>query len=245
LKIRIDTHTHSVASGHAYSTVQELAHEARRKGLKAFVLTDHGWTMKGGPFLYHFGNMRVIPPLLYGVRFFKGIEANIIDFEGGVDIPENYYRHFEFILAGFHEICLVPGSLEENTRAAIRAMENPYVDAISHPGNPAFPIDIEAFVEAAAKHGKLVEINNSSFIVRKGSPERCEAIARACIARGVRVACGSDAHISYDVGRFDKVIPMLKKIGMPELLVVNSSMRSFEAYLEERGKRIAEMKAML
>jgi putative hydrolase len=47
MRIAIDTHTHSVASGHAYSTVEEMAEGARRAGLKGFVLTDHGPALAG------------------------------------------------------------------------------------------------------------------------------------------------------------------------------------------------------
>jgi putative hydrolase len=238
VNIRIDTHTHSVASGHAYSTVLEIAREARNNRLEGFVLTDHGSSLKGAPYYYHFGNMKVIPPVLDGVRFFSGAEANIVSFDGVLDLPERFYRGLDFMLAGLHEICLEPGTQEENTRALLRAMENPYVDAVSHPENPVFPIDIEAFVDAAAEHRKPVELNDSSFRVRKGSAERCEAIAIACRDRGVRVVCGSDAHIAFDVGRFDNVLPLLERIGMPERLVVNASLESFSAYLEERRERI-------
>ncbi len=53
MKIVVDSHTHSVASGHAYSTVQEMAREAPTNGIEMFALTDHGPAMKGAPYLYH------------------------------------------------------------------------------------------------------------------------------------------------------------------------------------------------
>src|SRR5512146_3220126 len=55
LKIVADMHTHTIASGHAYSTVNELAHAAAAKGLAAMAITDHGPALPGGPHLYHFG----------------------------------------------------------------------------------------------------------------------------------------------------------------------------------------------
>ena len=42
MNIAVDSHTHSVASGHAFSTVDDLARGAHKRGLAAFVLTDHG-----------------------------------------------------------------------------------------------------------------------------------------------------------------------------------------------------------
>jgi putative hydrolase len=71
MEIIADMHTHTVASGHAYSTVNELAQAARAKGLKALAITDHGPTLPGGPHLYHFGAMRFIPTLIDGVRIFR------------------------------------------------------------------------------------------------------------------------------------------------------------------------------
>jgi putative hydrolase len=175
-----------------------------------------------------------------GVRFLKGVEANILSVGGDLDMPADYLDKLDFVLAGFHEICFAPQSLEEHMKALEATMRNPLVDAISQPGTPVFPIDIEAFVRMAGESGKPVEINNGSFRVRPGSAERCTAIARACIRQGVRVVCGSDAHISLDVGRFDKVLRIFKEIGMPKDLVINSSIRLFDAYLEERRARIAK-----
>ena len=42
MKLLVDTHTHTVASGHAYSTLRENALFAAKKGLEAFCCTDHG-----------------------------------------------------------------------------------------------------------------------------------------------------------------------------------------------------------
>ena len=74
-----DMHTHTIASGHAYSTVNELAEAASLKGLQAIALTDHGPRLPGGPHLYHFAAMRFIPKEIAGVRIFLGAEANILD----------------------------------------------------------------------------------------------------------------------------------------------------------------------
>jgi len=146
MKIRIDTHTHSVASGHAYSTIDELARGARKRGLRGFVLTDHGPDMPGSTHPYHFGNLRILPARICGVRFFTGVEANIMDADGRIDLAGNLCARLDFVLAGFHDICFRPRSREENTKALVAALANPLVDAISHPGNPLFPVDQKAVV---------------------------------------------------------------------------------------------------
>ncbi len=236
MKIVIDTHTHSIASGHAYSTVDEMARGARKRGMRGFVLTDHGPGISGGilPHPYHFGNLRILPERIHGVRFLKGVEANILDLEGSLDMAEAMLLGLDFVLAGLHERCFPPRSREENTLALVKALAHPLVDAVSHAGNPVYPIDARSVVLAARDNGKAIEINNSSFRIRPGSHERCREIALLCMETGTRVVCGSDAHFWLDVGRFDKVLELFREIGMPASLVVNSSEASFDHFLEQR-----------
>ena len=181
MNIVADMHTHTIASGHAYSTLNELAAEAARKGLLAMAVTDHGPALPGGPHMYHFGAMRFFPETICGVRILRGIEANIIDARGTLDLPEHYLKKLDFVMAGLHEGCGFDGAEAATyTDAVINAMENPLVKAISHPGNPIFPLDYEAVVAAARRTGTALEMNNTSFsISRKGSRPNCERLARA------------------------------------------------------------------
>jgi putative hydrolase len=238
MRIEIDVHTHSIASGHAYSTIEEMARAARKRGLKGFVIADHGPGLNCGPHPWHFGNLRVLPEKISGVRIYRGAEANIMDASGGINLDESMVRRLDFVLAGFHEAAFAPGSEEENTRTMIAALENPLVDAISHPGNPAYPVDFGEIAAAAKKNGKALEINESSFRVRKGSDETCPKLVLLCAELGVDVVCGTDAHWSGDVGRFDRVLSVLKEAAVPKETVLNASVASFEAFLKERRKRL-------
>jgi putative hydrolase len=235
MKIAIDTHTHTVASGHAYSTVYELAMGARKRRLDGFVLTDHGPALSGGTHPYHFGNLRILPERIRGVRFYRGVEANILDLEGSLDLDEEDLARLHFVYAGLHEICFPPGSESENTRALVAALRNPLVDAVSHPGNPVYSVDIEAVVSAAKENGKAIEINNGSFRVRQDSVERCARFARLCAETGALVVCGSDAHYWSDVGRVDLALALLKETGVKREQLINATTASFEAFLARRA----------
>jgi putative hydrolase len=237
MRIAIDTHTHTVASGHAYSTVYELAQGARKRHLKGFVLTDHGPALPGGTSPYHFGNLRILPDYIRGVRFYRGVEANVLDYEGSLDLSDDDLQHLNFVYAGLHEIAFPPQSEAENTRALVAALRNPLVDAVSHPGNPRYPVDIRTVVLAAKEYGKAIEINNSSFKIRKGSTDRCGEFARLCAETETLVVCGSDAHYWEDVGRLDQVIALLEEARVPRELVINATTASFEAFLEGRAAR--------
>jgi putative hydrolase len=235
MRIAIDTHTHTVASGHAYSTVYELALGARKRHLKGFVISDHGPALSGGTHPYHFGNLRVLPERIRGVRVYRGVEANILDLGGGIDLEPELLARLHFAYAGFHEICFPPRNAADNTKAMIAAIRNPYVDAISHPGNPIYPIDMEAVVEAAKEFGKAIEINDSSFRVRAGSSGPCAKLARICAERGALVVCGSDAHYWADVGRLDTALAAIEAGGVAVERVINATKASFEAFVERRS----------
>lgn len=233
MKLVADMHCHTVASGHAYSTIQEIAREASNKGLEMVAITDHGPSMPGGPHLYHFGNLRAIPEEIYGVRILKGVEANIIDYDGNLDLPERYLRELDVVLAGFHTYCYPNGTVEHNTMAMINAMKNPYVDIIVHPGNPEFPIDIVRVVEAAKDNNVFIEINNSSFTIsRRGSEENCLIIAKKAAQIKAYIVIGSDAHISFDVGNFNKAIDIVNKAGITEGQILNTSKEKITKFLE-------------
>jgi putative hydrolase len=240
LKFLVDTHCHTISSGHAYSTISEIAETAGEKGLKLIAMTDHGPAMPGGPHIFHIGNQRVIPDYIKGVRVLKGVEANIMDYEGALDLPENYLKQLEIVIASFHDVCIAPGNMEENTKALIGAMRNPFVDIIAHPGNPYYPIDIDRLIQCAYDTGTLIEINNSSFIgSRKGSEGNCRRIAVKAKKKGVKLAAGSDCHICYDVGKFNKVEEIFEEISMPEELIINTDPQKLIDYLNKRGRKVS------
>lgn len=232
LDLKADLHVHTIASGHAYSTVGEIVSEAKNKGLELIGITDHGPQMPGGPHLYHFGNLRVIPSELEGVEILKGVEANIIDYEGNLDMPERYLQILDVVLAGFHTFCYPGGSIEENTEAMIKALLNPYVDVVVHPGNPEFKVDFEKLVEASTEFGKAIEINNSSFLTsRKGSSGHCKDIIKLVKQKGTKIVVGSDSHIALDVGRFDRAQEELMCAGVSEEQIITSSKAKVKEYL--------------
>jgi putative hydrolase len=237
MKMLADLHVHTLASGHAYSTLGEVAVAAAGKGLELVAITDHGPAMPGGPHDYYFGNLRVVPETMCGVRILCGVEANILDSRGTLDMREVYLQRLDLVLAGLHTPCVAPMCKDENTRALLGALENPYVDIVVHPGNPDFPIDSEQLVRAAARLGKVLEINNSSFLVRQGSADSCLEIARLTKRYKVMVSIGSDAHIAQDVGELSRAAEIALQAGIPAENILNLNAARVAAYLTKRGKQ--------
>lgn len=239
MKYVLDTHTHTIASGHAYSTLLENVKEASENGIETLAATDHGPKMPGASHIFYLGNMKVLPRKIYGVTLLKGCEANIMDFQGSLDIPRRIEEKLDIIIASLHDVCIAPGSIEENTRALIGAMKNPYVDIIGHCGNPVFPIYEEEVVKAARENNVLIEINNSSLPEngsRAGSLDICTKVAKLCKEYGVKVTIGSDAHSCFQIGRFEHAHKLLVNVGMPQELIMNTESDKILRYLKNKGK---------
>jgi len=238
MNIEIDTHTHTVLSGHAHSTLIENATWAAKAGLKGFVVTDHGPAIPAAPADFNLATLGYLPDVIEGVRVYHGVEANIIDFEGNLDIREKYIKLIDFAIAGMHEAALRTGGKKKDTDAVMGALQNKYIDIISHPDNPSYTLDYEAVVKETARLGKLVEVNDHSFEYRKGGIENAGVYLPLCIKHGVRVAVSSDAHSAFGMGRFTAALRVLEQLRFPEELIVNATHARFEAYLEERNRRL-------
>lgn len=235
MKLEVDLHTHTIASGHAYSTVQEIAEAAREKGIKVVGITDHGPALPGAAHLYHFWNLRVIPLELSGVRVLKGAEANILNVEGEIDLPTEILEMLDVVGVGLHPRCGYEETSEEkNTQAVINAMSNPWVQILVHPGNPNYPLNIDRVVEAAKKSKVILEINNGSFFTRQGSYDSCFAFARAAYEAGLDVIMGSDAHLASAVGQFDHALELVEKAGFTEERIFNSSAERVLDFLKSK-----------
>lgn len=234
----IDTHTHTISSGHAYSTLLENAHAAAKKGLSLFCVTDHAPTMPGAPHFWHFANQRVLPRFLHGVGILRGVEANILNIEGEIDIDPRISEQLDWVIGSLHEPVFSPCNKESHTEALLNVIRSGRIHALGHLGNPNFDFDFETVISEAAEHNVLIEINNSSLCgSRKGSEVRCEEIAAIARDRGARVTTGSDAHFAHDVGNFSHVSQLLAKVAFPLELVVTHHPRCFLDFLQERGQQ--------
>lgn len=237
MKYVLDVHVHTVSSGHAYSTLMDYVREAKLKQLELIGISDHGPEMPGAGHIFHIGNQRVIPQVVEGIRVLKGVEANIMDANGCIDIHDRYLQELDYVIASIHDAIITPGTALENTKMMIETMKNqPLVDIIGHAGNPKVPIDLKEFVMAAGEYNKIIEINNSSFTSnsRSGSTKRCAEIARYAKEFGVKVIAGSDSHFHTALGVLDTAQEMIENAGILDDYVMNTSAEKFIADLRIR-----------
>jgi putative hydrolase len=217
-----------------------MARRSSELGLELVAITDHGPAMPGGTHRYYFGNLPILPTVIEGVSLLRGVEANILDAEGTLDVPARYLANLDWVAAGLHSDCIEPGSVEENTAAVVATIKSGLVDVIVHPGNPRFPIDHRVFVGAASEAGVAIEINNASLTLphRRGSDGNCNIIARLAAELGVAISLGSDAHSPWQLAVLDSAISLAKEAGVTENQVLNTSTDKIRHFLSaRRGQR--------
>ncbi len=237
MKALIDLHTHTISSGHAFSTLKENIEAAKEKGLVVLGISDHAISMPGTAHSFYFDNLNVIGDEIMGVRVLKGIEGNIIDFDGSIDVEDKLAVKLDYVIASFHPVCLPSGTTYQNTNALIKAMDNPYVKVIGHPDDSRIPLDFEKLVLAAKEKNMVFEINNSSTSPRSfrvNARENQKTLLNLCKEHGVKIIMGSDAHIYYEVGEFSESYKLLEEIEFPDELVLNYSLDSLEYILGKR-----------
>lgn len=232
----VDTHAHTLASTHAYSTLYEYVMVAKQKGLAMFAITDHGPDMADAPHPWHFGNMKVWPRIIEGVGILRGIEANIKNLQGDTDCMEKMRPYLDLIMAGFHEPVLPPGDRAANTEAMVNTIRSGKVHVITHPGNPSYPVDFEQVTKAAAAADVALEVNNSSFNhSRSGSEPFCTEMVACAKEMGASVTVASDSHVAFSLGGLDDSLRVIAKVGFPMERVVNRSPRTLLDFLVRRG----------
>lgn len=236
--LRADLHTHTLASGHAYSTVKEMAEAARDKELELIALTDHGKGMEGAPLDIYFVNLVTLPRQIAGVTVLRGIEANIMDMEGSLDVGDKVLLRMDWVIASLHSNVLRPSCPEEHTEAYLSVAENPFVDMIGHPDTPAFAFDMERVIQECAAREKIVELNSHhAFRLGDAYTRNARRIVELCRRYGARIAVNSDAHVADDVGETGPALALLQDVGFPEELVLNSSARKVLEYVDRKRLR--------
>ncbi len=233
MKLEVDLHVHTISSGHAYSTLEEYVRQAKKIGLKAFAMTDHGPAMPGAPHYYHFLNALMIPEKIDGIRIFRGVEANIINAQGEIDLFEECLEKLDVIMVAMHPKTGYDNQGEEkNTEVLLKTLHKyPRINVIAHPENAKYPLKVEETVAAAKAKGVALEINNSSQLTRPGTFDRIVAFAKEVKRQDWKVVLGTDSHFSTMLGKYDYAVKVAKEADLEEKHIINTSLKKVEEFL--------------
>lgn len=231
-ELRLDIHTHTIASGHAYGTIREMAQGAAERGLELLGISEHAPGIPGTCEPVYFSNLRVAPRELYGVEILYGCEINVLN-DGTLSL-DKYIEKLDYAIVGIHGLCYQDAGMEKNTDNVVSCMRHPKVFFVSHPDDDHTPLDYERLVIGAKENHVALEVNNSSLLKqekRLNCVENYGKMLRLCMEYSVPVIVSSDAHDPFYVGRFAEGCDLLNRAGFDKELIVNTSVEKFKRFI--------------
>lgn len=242
MKIYGDYHTHTIYS-HGKGTIEDNVKVAIKKGLKEIAICDHG----PGHWTYGIKKENIkkarneIDELNEkykdeGIKIFLGVEANVVSYDGTIDVDDEILELIDILLLGYHFGALpktiydgyilyiynfmskfIPTlgkkAKEKNTRALIKAIQKYPVDIITHP-NSKVRVDIKKLAREAAKRGTALEINASHSQLSVDG-------LKIALEEDVMFYINSDAHHPDDVGEVNEGIKRAIEAKVPINRIVN------------------------
>lgn len=237
--LKVDLHTHSIASGHALNTVFEMAYYAAQNNVTHLGITDHGPSMKGASHTEYFWVSDQLTEI-YGVKLFLGIEANILNDLGEIDLTDDLLKRQKIVSAGLHQLTPFKSQgIEYNTSSIVKAMQNPDVKIITHPYRPEFPVDIEALFWASVETNTILELNNSLFARNESLKELIKIYSKMvtlCIANKRKLIIGSDAHVATQIGHDMQIQSISGELGLTQEIILNNFPDELELFLSKTVK---------
>ncbi len=236
MKSLIDLHTHTIASGHAYSTWNENVQAAQQQGLKVLGMSEHARMMPGTCGELYFYNFKVLPKQIGDLRVYNGIEANIYDYAGSIDVEEPVLSKVDYIIASMHIPCISSGTIRQNMDAYIGAMRNPFVKIIGHPDDARYPLDYDELTAAATAEKVALELNNSSLnpLSARADGAKCiRKLLEKCMDNHTMVIMGTDSHYCTQVGDFTDSYHILEELNFPEKQIINMDVKRLSYVLNK------------
>ncbi|HHX73398.1 MAG TPA: PHP domain-containing protein [Firmicutes bacterium] len=240
MRVTADYHTHTVYS-HGKGSIEDNVRAALKRGLKAVGISDHGpghlfIGVRGEGALRRMqkeiGEIRSKYPQ---IAVLCSVEANIVDLDGTIDVPEKILPALDLLLLGYHKLVrprsmraffwlaanllcgwlkLRPAWLRRLNTAAICAAVRRYpVTAVTHPGLQV-DIDTAALAAVCRERGTLMEINSSYG-------EKLDGYVRTALPLGVSFLCSSDAHTPERVGDFAAAFALIRRLQVPAERIAN------------------------
>jgi len=215
--INCDIHIHTIASGHAFNTIDECINYAHCLGYELIGIADHGPDMEGAPHYGYFDMLYRLPKCKSEMKIIYGCEANIINTAGKTDISDSMFQHLDYVMAGLHaRTSYADNDIISNTKALVNTIFSKRVDIITHPVSRRFAIDVREVVNAAAQYSTILEANKTVMLEAIRCNDRtvikdyCELFELAK-KENVDIIFGSDAHHNSEMGLSEADEEILKK----------------------------------
>lgn len=240
-RLSYDLHTHTTFS-HGKGSIEDNVKAAISRGLKTIGISDHGpghvtYGVKGRDIPVMRSEVERLKPLYPEIEILLGVEANIINLSGKLDVTETELKQFDYLLAGYHygvfgekpffalgvhaQNFIVNGWFHKstkkqellNTELTVRAIYENDIKILTHPGDKG-AFDIGEIALACADRGTLMEISTwHKWLTVEGIRKAAKTDALFVIS--------SDAHTPERIGDFQGAVDRIKEAGLDLKRVVN------------------------
>lgn len=232
-KLLADIHMHTIASGHAYGTIREMAAAAKERGLQLIGITEHAPGIPGTTDIFYYRCLEMIPGTIDGVEVLHGCEINVLN-GGKLSLEQEYIDFLDYAVVGIHSQCYENEGREKNTANVIECMKNEKVCLVSHPDDDHTPLDYEQLVQAAKQYHVALEVNNSSLVkkaYRINCYENYRKMLQLCQQYRVPVVVSSDAHDPYWVGEFGLACELMEELKIDDDLILNNDVSKLKKFI--------------
>lgn len=192
--IKGDLHVHTEWSD-GQNSIEEMALAAKERGYEYIGIAEHSQSaayaggLSKSELAKEWKDIALVQGKLKGIGILRSAEVDIRA-DGNLDYPDEVLRELDFVVASIHS-----GFKQKVTERILKAMENPFVDAIGHPTGrlisrrEGYEVDLEAVIKAAAETGTALEIN--AYYDRL---DLSDLHAKQAKEAGVRITINTDAH---------------------------------------------------
>jgi DNA polymerase (family 10) len=189
------------------NTLEEMVAAAKRLGLKYLGIADHSQSLMVANGLSvervrkQQAEIDALNAKLKGFKVFKGTECDILA-DGSLDFDDDVLATFDYVVASVHTH--FQQTEEEMTARIVQALAHPRVTMLGHATGrlllrrEGYKVNLETVLQAAAKHGKMIEIN--------AHPMRLDldwVHCKRARALGVKLVINPDAHSTGDLEYLD------------------------------------------
>jgi len=194
---RGDLHCHTHASD-GVGSIEQMAEAAKALGHRFLAITDHSVSqgqangLDAQRLTKHAAAIRAANERIDGIELLAGTECDILA-DGRLDYEDDVLAELDWVIASPH--AALRQEPARATERLLKAIENPYVNAIGHPSGrlinarTGLQPDFAALFAAAAANGTALEINASYRRLDLAADQ-----ARAAVRAGCTLTINTDAH---------------------------------------------------
>ena len=171
---------------------------------------------------------------IYPIKIYLGIEANLISYDGDIDLTAQEQQYFDYVIMGYHLLAkkkkqdrkkfrlnnkmaktnsYTDEVIQSNTQAYINAITKNKVNIISHIGSK-FKCNIVEVAKVCQQTGTILEINGRRICYT-------EQDIKQLIDMNTKFIINSDAHKAKNVGECNYPTNFALKNNIPTKLIVN------------------------